>query len=160
MAYDNLPQHRDWKINRVGQGILVEGDKVLLSGNRWYANKPLVWTLPGGRAELHEGVAEALVREFREETSLEVHVEALAYVAEARSTARRQIFLTCAFLVTPLSGEISCEGDESVEELRFVPISDLPLYLPAPSLGDPLRWYFQHKAEAARYWFFPEYTAE
>ncbi|HKP53814.1 MAG TPA: NUDIX hydrolase [Chloroflexia bacterium] len=160
MAYDNLPQHADWKINRVGQGILVDGDRVLLSGNRWFAGKPLVWTLPGGRAEEDEGVAEALVREFREETGLVVQVGALAYVAEARSTVRKQIFLTCAFLVTLLSGNLTCEGDESVEELRFVPLSDLPIYLPSPSLGDPLRWYFQHQAEQARYWFFPEYTAE
>jgi len=159
MAYDNLPQHPGWQLSRVGQGILVEGDRVLLSGNRWFADTPLIWTLPGGRADEHEGVGEALLREFREETHLEVQVGALAYVAEARSLVRRQIFLTCAFLVTRVSGDLSCEGDESVEELKFVPIADLPLYLPSPSIGDPLRWYFQHQAESARYWFFPEYTS-
>jgi ADP-ribose pyrophosphatase YjhB (NUDIX family) len=160
MSYDNPPEHIGWQLTRVGQGILVDGDSVLLSGNRWFSGKPLVWTLPGGRAEEGEGIEQALVREFKEETGLDVQPSPLAYVVEARSTVRKQIFLTCAFLVTSLSGELSHEGDDTVEELRFVHLSDLPLYLPSPSIGDPLRWYFSHPSDAARYWFFPEYTAE
>src|SRR5690349_6766308 len=85
MTYDSQPQSPGWSVNRVGQGILVEEGRVLLSGNRWYSGKPLVWTLPGGRAEEGEGISEALVREFHEETGLQVEVGDLAYVAESRS---------------------------------------------------------------------------
>ena len=160
MSYDHTIERLGWQVSRVGQGILIEDDKMLLCGNRWYTGKPLVWTLPGGRAEESEGVAEGLIREFREETGLEIEVGALAYVAEARSLIRRQLFLTCAFLVTCISGELTHAGDAAVEALQFVPFSDLPQYLPSPSIGDPLRWYIQHPAEAARYWYFPEYTAK
>jgi ADP-ribose pyrophosphatase YjhB (NUDIX family) len=160
MSYDHSPEHFGWQISRVGQGILIRDGKVLLAGNRWYTGKPLVWTLPGGRAEDGEGVAEALVREFREETGLIVEPGALAYVAEARSSVRKQIFIACTFLVTHLSGDLTHEGDDSVEELRFIPASDLPIYLPSRSLGEPLRWYLQYPTATARYWFFPEYTAE
>src|SRR5438132_13761244 len=97
MSYDNPTEQPGWTIYRVGQGILIEEGKVLLSGNRWYAAKPLVWTLPGGRADEGEGVDEATVREFREETGLDVEVIDLAFVAEARSIVRRRLFHACAF---------------------------------------------------------------
>ena len=144
----------------MAQGVLVEEGRVLLSGNRWFSDRPLVWTLPGGRAEEGEGIIEALVREVREETGLSVEPGDLAFVAEARSEVRRQIFLTCAFTVSRLSGELTCEGDSGVEELRFVPVGELGQYLKAPSLRDPLLWYVQHPRATPRYWFFPEYTSE
>ena len=57
MSYDNSPEQPGWIIYRVGQGILIEDGRVLLGGNRWYSNRPLMWTLPGGRADEGEGVA-------------------------------------------------------------------------------------------------------
>lgn len=161
MTYDNVFPQESWSHFRVGQGILVDEDgRVLLSGNRWYSGKPLVWTLPGGRAEDGEGVGEATVREFLEETGLRVEVGDLAFVVEARSGVSRRLFLTCAFRVRLLSGTLTTGVDTAVEELRFVPIEELPLYLPSPSIGQPLRHYFDHPGEPARYWFFPEYSAE
>ena len=160
MSYDLLPEPLQWHTSRAGQGILIDGRSVLLSGNRWYTGKPLVWTLPGGRSEPGEGVADALIREFQEETGLDVEVGALAYVAEARSLVRKQLFINCAFVVTRLSGSLTCEADTTVEELRFVPISDLHIYMPSPSIGEPLCHYLQHPTGQPRYWFYPEYTAE
>lgn len=159
MTYDAQTPPTGWIVHRVGQGILLGDDGVLLSGNRWYTNKPLVWTLPGGRAEAGEGIADTLVREFREETGLEIEVGELAYVAESRSEVQKQIFLVCAFVVSRVGGEITCEGDPGVEELRFVPAHQLSEFMPAPTIGDPLRWYLAHPTERARYWFFPEYTS-
>lgn len=157
MAYDHVSNQTSWRVQRVGQGVLVEDGKVLLSGNRWYSGKPLVWTLPGGRAEDSEGIAEAVVREFREETGLEVEVLGLAFVAEARSTERRQLFLTCGFSVRRIAGTLSCSGDPTVEDLRFVDFDELAVYLPSASLGEPLRWHLDNPKETTRYWFFPEY---
>jgi len=159
MTYDSQQQAPGWTLHRVGQGILLDDGRLLLSGNRWYSGKPLVWTLPGGRAEEGEGIADALVREFREETGLHIVVGELAYVAESRSELRRQIFLVCAFTVRKLGGTLSCEGDPGVEELRFVPPAELAHYMPAPTIGGPLQWYFDHPEERTRYWFFPEYTS-
>jgi ADP-ribose pyrophosphatase YjhB (NUDIX family) len=159
MTYDLQEEPAGWRVQRVGQGILVEDGKVLLSGNRWYSDKPLVWTLPGGRAEEDEGIADALVREFREETGLTIEVGRLAYVAESRSVVRRQIFLVCAFVVQQVEGALSCAGDEGVEELRFVSIGDLEQYVPTPSIGGPLRGYFDNPEGSAQYWFFPEYMS-
>jgi ADP-ribose pyrophosphatase YjhB (NUDIX family) len=158
MVYDNVPQESGWRAQRVGQGVLLEDGRVLLSANRWYSDRPPVWTLPGGRAEESEGVAEAVVREFKEETGLTVEVTGLAFVAEARSTRRHQIFLTCGFTVRRMSGELTCEGDPAVEEVRFVRADELGIYLPNPSLGEPLSWFLKHPSASARYWYYPEYA--
>jgi ADP-ribose pyrophosphatase YjhB (NUDIX family) len=159
MSYDSSSPHPDWAIHRVGQGIMLDQDRVLLSGNRWFSDKPLVWTLPGGRAEEGEGIVEALVREFKEEAGLDIEVGKLAYVSESRSIVQRKTFLVCAFLVYPLGGTLQCDADPAVEELRWVPLEELDLYLPAPSLGAPLKSFLLHQHDSARYWFFPEYTA-
>ncbi len=159
MSYDNLPENPGWKLTRAGQGILLDGESVLLCGNRWYADKPLVWTLPGGRSEEGEGIEQTLIREFKEETGLEIRATALAYVAEARSSVHKQIYLNCAFFVERISGVVSHGADLAVEDLRFVPISELHLYIPAPSLGEALRWHLTHRSSGVRYWFYPEYTS-
>ncbi|MFL5734734.1 MAG: NUDIX domain-containing protein [Chloroflexia bacterium] len=169
MSYDNRPEQAGWAIFRVGQGILVEDDRVLLAGNRWFSGKPLVWTLPGGRADDGEGLGEALVREFAEETGLSVEVLDLAFVAEARSSVHSRLFLTCAFTVKRMVRD-SAENmgadvpapppGDAVEDLRFVPVGELDNYLTSPSLRDPLAWYLEHPNGMPRYWFFPEYSAE
>jgi ADP-ribose pyrophosphatase YjhB (NUDIX family) len=159
MSYDLLPPVDGWQEFRVGQGILVRDGDVLLCANRWYSDRPPVWTLPGGRAERGEGVSEALVREFSEETGLTVSIDRLAYVAEARSTAARRLFLTCAFAVMVVGGDLSPDGDSAIVELRFVPIVDLQTYLPSPSLASPLLNYLNNPQAAPRYWFFPDYSS-
>lgn len=161
MTYDLRPEQAGWLTQRVGQGILLDEDgKVLLSGNRWYSNKPLVWTLPGGRAEEGEGLIETVVREFAEETGLSIEADDLAFVVEARSIERRRLFHTCAFTVRRISGDLTCAGDQGVEELKYVSPSEIPLYMPGPSIGNPLQYYFESRTTSARYWFFPEYMSE
>ncbi len=157
MAYDEVPKDNIWREYRVAQGILVEDGRVLLSANRWFSDRPPVWTLPGGRAENGEGIEDALAREFLEETGLTVQAVNLAFVAEARSALSRRLFLSCAFTVVPLSGELTCKEDPTVEELRFVPVGDLHLYITAPSLYNPLRSHLDNIQAPTRYWFFPEY---
>jgi ADP-ribose pyrophosphatase YjhB (NUDIX family) len=159
MTYDSSSTQAEWTVYRVGQGILLDGDSVLLSGNRWFSDKPLVWTLPGGRADEGEGTSEALVREFKEETGLDIEIGRLAYVAESRSVVQRRIFLVCAFVVHRLAGTLQCTDDPGVEELRWVPFRELEGYLPSPSLGEPLRTFLASPQAETRYWFFPEYTA-
>ena len=60
-------------------GILIEDEKVLLVKQK-VANRN--WSLPGGRAENGETLEEAMIREMREETGLEVNIQKLLYVCD------------------------------------------------------------------------------
>lgn len=80
--------------------------------------------LPGGRIRAGESVADALVREVREETGLDVSPQRLLYVAEV--TAPHQTHdLNLIFLAQPLGGP-------DLGALVFIDLAgtDHPLVLP------------------------------
>lgn len=60
----------DIRFRPAGYGLLFEGDRCLLSLSAFTGK----WDLPGGGIEPWETVEEGLVREYREETGLEVEV--------------------------------------------------------------------------------------
>lgn len=67
----------------VGVGAVIwRGDEVLLV-QRGKAPRFGAWSLPGGRQELGETVRDAIVREIREETALEVEITGLIDVVDS-----------------------------------------------------------------------------
>lgn len=58
-------------------GVLVEQGKILLTDTR--VPSGIITNFPGGGLSLGESPVEALAREFREETALEVEVKELLY---------------------------------------------------------------------------------
>lgn len=65
---------------RVRIVVRSQGDVLLIRG--WFSNQ--AWSLPGGGIEKGETPVQAAVRELREETSLEVGVDAMHYVTTIR----------------------------------------------------------------------------
>jgi len=61
-------------------GVLVENNKVLLATTR--VPSGLITNFPGGGLELGEAPIEAVPREFREETGLEVAVKELLFCSQ------------------------------------------------------------------------------
>jgi 8-oxo-dGTP diphosphatase len=55
-------------------GLIVDGDRVLISQRRADQSLPLQWEFPGGKVEPGEAPAAALVRELREELGVDVVV--------------------------------------------------------------------------------------
>lgn len=60
------------------QVVLLRGDRILLA--RHVRPEGSYWVLPGGAVERDETPEQAAVREVREETGLEVHVQRLLFV--------------------------------------------------------------------------------
>lgn len=64
----------------VGAIVLEKGELLLVRRDTEPAKG--LWTLPGGRLEWGESLREAAVREVREETGIDVDLEAVAGIAE------------------------------------------------------------------------------
>jgi 8-oxo-dGTP diphosphatase len=105
--------------------IVLRGDSVLLirRGREPGAGK---WSVPGGRVEFGEPLADAVVREVHEETGLAVRVERFAGWAEGTGTdpwPYHHVLLD--FFVTEVPpGQQAMAGDDAVD-LRWVPFGEV-----------------------------------
>ncbi len=153
-----------WTNYNVAQGLLVYERKVLLVGND-YGGPDLTWSLPGGRLEPGEQHPQAVVREVREETGLEVVAGDLLFVMDARNPHDRRHFITCVFevwLANPSEGEpaVTSGDDVAVKMVRWVPFEDVPGLMVRPSLGEGLvnYLYYGPNQMPRRYWHYPDYA--
>lgn len=79
------------------------------------------WSVPGGRVEWGESLAEALAREVEEETGLVAEVGDLAGVVERQYPGFHYVILD--YFVTVTGGELRPGGD--VTDARWVPSAGL-----------------------------------
>jgi 8-oxo-dGTP diphosphatase len=109
----------------VGAIVLERGDLLLVKRDTEPAKGQ--WTLPGGRVEWGESLREAVVREVREETGIDIDVEAVAGIAERivpdDEGEVRWHFVILDFWAKPRSRETKA-GDD-VSEARWVPVGEL-----------------------------------
>jgi len=130
-----------WRRVHLCTGILERGGCVLLVASR-YPNQPdALWNLPGGRQEPPETAVAAVVREFREETRLDVRVVRLAYIAESFDHATRTQFTNHAFHVDGAGEPHVPSGDAHAVACRWVPYAELAERLVVQVVREPLLTY-------------------
>lgn len=118
-------------------GLLEEAEGILLVANRRViGGRPeVVWDLPGGGVEPKETLEEALRREMREETSLDVTVHELLLVTEGeriRQGSRVGVWRSFFFRIERRGGEIDISKEKDLVDWRFAKRDGLVPLLTAP----------------------------
>ncbi len=102
------------------------------------------WSVPGGKLEMNETLAQAVAREVREETGLVIEVGALACVVERMSEGYHYVILD--YLARVIGGELAPASD--VIDARWVTNDDLPTM----ALTDGLLTLLERARVAHRNW--------
>ena len=109
-------------------GILIEDGKILIVKQRVDGTRG--WSLPGGKLERGETLEQAVVRELKEETGLDVSAGPMLYVCEKPDADPPVIHIT--FLVTRASGEIRLPTNEfestPIFDVKMADIDELTEY--------------------------------
>jgi ADP-ribose pyrophosphatase YjhB (NUDIX family) len=107
-------------------GIVIEDGRILLLDQDTDTGRS--WSLPGGKLEDGETLAEALVREMKEETGLDVEPGRLLYVCDhLPGNGTHVVHMTFeARRVGGMVGDIAAGADTTpIRGVEFVPFSKL-----------------------------------
>ena len=127
--------------------VIVKDEALLLvrhvKGERTY------WLLPGGGVEHGESAGDALVREMKEETNLDVVVRDLVMANDSIPPDAHRHVVNLYFTADVVGGDLAMGDEANLAELRYVPfeaLADLDFYpdirealLPALRAGLPGR---------------------
>ncbi len=106
--------------------IIIKGDEILLMHRK--KNGEEYWVFPGGGAEDNETLDEAIVREVKEETNLDVSKHKLAFMGEYGQDDKEHPFYFCEVnnVTTRITGEEkSRHNSENWYRLEWVKLSNV-----------------------------------
>lgn len=119
--------------------IVVEGGRVLLVRRGQEPNKGL-WSLPGGSIEFGETARDAVIREVREETSLDVEPTAVAAVQDIVFPNKDNPlfhYVVIVFQARVVGGTLAAASDAA--ETCWVPLKDIDRLPTTEGLADIIR---------------------
>ena len=137
------------KITNCVFGILTRDTKILLVKNLYKEFGP-IWGIPGGKQEFHESFEQTLIREFKEEVSLNIRVGRFLTVFE-RIQPKRPFHLVAPVFEVHSEEIPFISNNENVTEFQFFSVEEIAsnhetimnrkellLYLKDPTLMPPI----------------------
>lgn len=117
---------------------------ILLAASRYANHAEPLWTLPGGRQQPGELLAETVAREFLEETGLIAGVGELAYVSESYDGETHVLNATFRVAIdsATLAPRRPTSGDH-VAEVAWMPLEHLAATIGVAVVRDPLLAYLR-----------------
>jgi len=110
----------------VAVGAVVQRDGEILLVRRGHGPAAGEWSLPGGRVGMGEELHEAVVRETREETAVDVVVDRfLGWVERMGSEGGEYHFVILDFACAPLDPTQRPEAGDDATEAAWVDLDDL-----------------------------------
>ncbi|QGA53444.1 NUDIX domain-containing protein [Sulfolobus sp. E5-1-F] len=104
--------------------LIVEENKVLLVKRKNPPNAGL-WAIPGGKVEYGETLEDALKREMREETGLEIAVGNILSIVQVIDQGYHYVILD--FECKPIGGKLNASSDAlEVEYIPFNKLENIP----------------------------------
>lgn len=86
------------------------------------------WALPGGFVEENEGIRDAIIRELKEETSVQIgYLEQLYTFGDNIYRDPRGRVISISYFALVNSSQIQPSADTDAEDARWFPLHDLPL---------------------------------
>jgi len=120
--------------------IIINDESILLL--KYIYNGTVVYGIPGGNPDSNETLEECLIRELKEELSIEIEVEELILVCEVilDSEVKKDNTLHCVFLGNIKSGLPRINPDHTTsigfEWVRLADMESINMY---PNVGNRLR---------------------
>jgi len=115
-------------------GVVVNDGKLLMVRRGQEPGKGL-WSIPGGKLEHGEYIAQAVAREVKEETGLDVEVRELLGILEVPGSPHYVILDHVASYV----GDGQPVAGDDVDEVRWVAFEDIETLDCTPRLSETLR---------------------
>ena len=142
---------RDYDTRLAAYALLLDDEgRVLLA--LWNEEAEPLWTVPGGGVDLHETVAEAAVREVREETGYDIElvsvlgVDSFTLPAEEARSGRPFKSVRVVFEGRVVGGVLTSEVDGTTDEARWFAMDDVAALPRVPLVDAALSFW-----RAARY---------
>ena len=117
--------------------VLIENERILLVKQNVTLTRH--WSLPGGRLEIGETLAECIARELKEETGLDGRINELLYITDRILKKEQTHVVHISFLVERVKTDLlplewqhlddhpSASADK-IREIKMVPVGELTTY--------------------------------
>ena len=127
-------------------GILIKNNKILLIEHK--KNDKKYWLIPGGGVDWGESTADALIREYKEETNLDVTVDKFLFLSETIAPDKEKHVINLYFKVKKdenSKAEMILGDETNLNDLRFVSKEEIETIKIYPNIKEQIKQLLDEK---------------